>query len=80
MGQINQYEKTYHDSINKRIPRAKAIRLHCLDCCSYQANEVKLCAVKDCVLWRYRMGYEEKDALYYEYKSNNASNDEIIDV
>ena len=42
----------------KRIPRSKAIRLKCLDCCNGSANEVKLCTSKNCPLYIYRMGYE----------------------
>ena len=34
----------------------KAIRAKCLDCCCDQANEVKLCPVKDCSLWPFRFG------------------------
>lgn len=34
----------------------KAIRAKCIDCSAYQLNEVKLCPVKDCPLWKYRMG------------------------
>lgn len=42
----------------KRIPRSKAIRLKCLDCCNGSANEVKLCPSKKCPLFIYRLGYE----------------------
>lgn len=42
----------------ERLSRAKAIRAKCLDCCCYQANEVKLCPCKDCPLWCYRLGHE----------------------
>ena len=34
----------------------KAIRAKCLDCCCDQANEVKLCPVKDCSHWPCRFG------------------------
>ena len=64
MAEENKYEKIYKDSIGKRITRTKAIRLKCLECCCYQSNEVSLCPSKECPLWRYRMGYEEKDELY----------------
>lgn len=49
----------------ERLTRAKAIRLKCLDCCCFQSNEVRLCPSKEWPLWRYRMGSEEKDELYY---------------
>ena len=35
----------------------KAIRLKCLDCCCYQANEVRLCTATKCPLFAYRMGH-----------------------
>lgn len=63
---MNKYEKAVNDAVGKRISRTKAIRLKCLDCCAYQANEVKECTNTKCPLWRYRMGYEEKDDLYYQ--------------
>lgn len=61
----NKYEKMVKDSKGKRISRTKAIRYKCLDCCSYQSNEVRDCPAKDCPLWRFRMGHEEKDELHY---------------
>lgn len=60
METMNKYEKMVNDAVGKRISRSKAIRLKCLDCCVYQANEVKECTCTTCPLWRYRMGYEEK--------------------
>ena len=44
----------------KKITRAKAIRLKCLDCCCGSNAEVRNCPVKNCPLWRYRMGSEKK--------------------
>jgi hypothetical protein len=40
----------------KRLTPLKAIRAKCLDCCCQQANEVRLCTVKGCPLYDYRMG------------------------
>ena len=54
-----------------RVNRAKAIRLKCLDCCNQQQKEVKECPVKDCTLWRYRMGTEVRDDLYYKSLETN---------
>jgi hypothetical protein len=34
----------------------KAIRLKCLDCSAGSAHEVRLCGIKACSLYRYRMG------------------------
>lgn len=45
----------------KRLTRAKAIRAKCLDCCCGQAIEVRLCTVKKCPLYRYRLGKEVTD-------------------
>lgn len=69
-GNMNMYEKKIVKSRGKRISRAKAIRFKCLDCCGYQSNEVRLCTSEDCPLWRYRMGKEERDELYYASRSN----------
>ena len=33
-----------------------AVRAKCLDCCMGQANELKLCTIKDCSLYLYRFG------------------------
>lgn len=34
----------------------KSIRRKCLDCCCGSAQEVRLCAVKNCTLYPYRLG------------------------
>ena len=34
----------------------KAVRGHCLQCCSGSALEVTICAAKACPLWAYRLG------------------------
>ena len=34
----------------------KVIRAKCLNCCCYQAIEVKRCTAVKCPLWPYRMG------------------------
>ena len=38
------------------ISARKAIRLKCLDCSNWQNHEVRLCPVKTCPLWPFRMG------------------------
>ena len=35
---------------------AKTIRAKCLDCSVGSANEVKMCPVEDCSLWKFRFG------------------------
>jgi len=44
----------------QRLTRGKAIRAKCLDCCCGDSKEVRLCTIKDCSLYPYRMGREEK--------------------
>lgn len=68
MSQANSSEKMVRNAQGKRISRAKAIRYKCLDCCSFQTNEVRDCTSTTCPLYRYRMGHEEKDELYYQSK------------
>ena len=57
----------------KRLTRQQAIRAKCLDCCCNQQVEVRECPVKKCALWRYRMGTEERDELYYEANTKKKS-------
>ena len=40
----------------------KAIRAKCFDCCCGQFQEIKLCTVKDCPLYEYRMGKRPKSS------------------
>lgn len=44
-----------------KLTPIKAIRKKCLECCCGQRNEVRLCHIKDCALWGYRMGHRPKD-------------------
>lgn len=55
----------------KRLTRAQAIRAKCLDCCCGSYVEIKECPIKTCSLWRYRMGKEERDHLYYDNKTKS---------
>ena len=56
---------TSHDYRNIRTTSSKAIRLKCLDCCCGQHGEVRECKIYACPIWRYRMGREQQDELYY---------------
>jgi len=47
--------------MDERIPRGKAIRLKCLDCCCGSLAEVRLCEIRRCPLWRYRLGKEDEN-------------------
>lgn len=38
----------------------KAIRKHCLECSGGSWNEVKLCVIPTCPLYRYRFGHNPK--------------------
>lgn len=40
----------------KRLTPVRAIRLKCLDCSAGSSNEVKLCLIEDCPLYKYRFG------------------------
>lgn len=44
----------------KILTPLKAIRAKCLDCCCWQPTEVRLCPVKDCPLYPYRMGHNPR--------------------
>ena len=45
----------------------KSIRAKCLDCCGNSAIEVRLCTVKKCPLYGYRMDHRPpKDSLLAE--------------
>lgn len=65
--------------MNERLTRAKAIRMKCLDCCCGSSLEVNHCPTKDCPLWRYRRGIEERDELYIPRKNNNNTEEEEIE-
>jgi hypothetical protein len=48
-----------------RLRASKAIRAKCLDCVCWQPSEVRECTTVTCPLWRWRMGKEQVDELYY---------------
>ncbi|MDD6411756.1 MAG: hypothetical protein PUG03_08220 [Oliverpabstia intestinalis] len=43
-----------------KLTPVKAIRKKCLDCCNGQQVEVRLCELKTCPLYGYRMGHRPK--------------------
>lgn len=45
----------------KVLTPLKAIRAKCLECSCGQAKEVRLCILKNCSLYPYRMGKRPKD-------------------
>jgi len=38
----------------------KAIRKKCMECSNHSTKEVRLCPIKDCPLWPYRLGKNPK--------------------
>ena len=68
---MNDAAISTQDNHITRLNRAKAIRHKCLDCCVYQPSEVRLCPSRECPLWRYRMGKEERDDIYLGSHSQN---------
>lgn len=50
----------------ERLSRNEAIRAKCLDCSCGSFVEIRECPIKKCSLWRFRMGKEERDELYYQ--------------
>lgn len=53
--------------ITNRSP-LKAIRAKCLDCSGESAQEVRLCPVKDCPLYCYRMGRSNRKPMTEEQR------------
>lgn len=43
-----------------KLTRKQAIKERCLNCSGYNRKEVKNCEIKECPLYRYRLGAEEK--------------------
>lgn len=52
-------KKDFSDEKN-HLTRSKAIRAKCLDCCYDDKKQVRLCEIKTCPLWMYRMGNMNK--------------------
>ena len=46
--------------MNKLTP-VQAIRQKCIDCCGGELKEVRLCDIKDCPLYPYRLGHRPKE-------------------
>ena len=46
-----------HDfRVDEPLPRTKAIRRNCIECCCGNAAEVRRCEITDCFLWPWRLG------------------------
>ena len=50
----------------------KAIRAKCLDCSCGMAKEVRLCLIKECPLWPYRMGKRPKNDKYINEEGSSS--------
>lgn len=51
---IRRSTRTKNGIEEMEFTRGKAIRLKCLDCCCWNAAEVRRCPVEECPLWGYR--------------------------
>jgi hypothetical protein len=45
----------------KKLTPIKAIRAKCMDCSCWSFKEVRLCPIKQCPLFGYRLGHRPKD-------------------
>lgn len=43
-----------------KLTPMKAIRAKCVECCAGSPKEVRLCTIKNCALYKYRMGHRPK--------------------
>tara|TARA_B100001093_G_C26476810_1_gene863056 strand:+ start:312 stop:641 length:330 start_codon:yes stop_codon:yes gene_type:complete len=56
---------------HSNLPLAQIIRKKCLDCCAFQAREVRKCVCTSCPLWPYRMGKNPFQAAKHKGKPSN---------
>jgi len=60
---------------HKPMSALKAMRLRCLDCCTFSANEVRLCVAVDCPSWPFRLGkHPWRQPMSAEAKAKLAAN------
>ena len=45
-----------------RLTPIQAIRQKCIECCCGELKEVRLCDMKDCPLYDYRMGHRPDES------------------
>ena len=64
-------ENLLEDAGHIQTPIAKIIRKKCLDCCGFQAGEVRKCVAISCPLWPYRMGKNPFLSAKYKKMSSN---------
>ena len=63
----------------KVLTPVKAIRAKCLDCCGLQWSEVKVCPIKSCPLYPYRLGKRPKKDAEGNYMEGQISLNEILE-
>ena len=49
-------EEEFKQEVNENTNVLRAIKLKCLDCSTYNINEIKECPVKECPLYPFRQG------------------------
>ena len=49
-------EEEFNKEVSENTNVLRAIKLKCLDCSSYNTNEIKECPVKKCPLYPFRLG------------------------
>ena len=59
-------DRLWRRTMIKKLTPMKAIRLKCLDCCNWQASEVKLCPIDGCPIHAFRMGHRPDNVPTYD--------------
>ena len=49
-------EEEFNKEVSENTNPLRAIKLKCLDCSTYNINEIKECPVKKCPLYPFRLG------------------------
>ena len=49
-------EEDFNKEVSENTNILRAIKLKCLDCSTYNINEIKECPVKNCPLYPFRLG------------------------
>jgi hypothetical protein len=66
--------------MTKKLTPIRAIRAKCLDCSAGQYIEIKLCPVKECALYPYKMGKRPKKSLDSPMVSEKGTQQKIGDA
>lgn len=54
-------KEQFDEAVEKVTKFSEAIRLKCYDCSAMQMNEVRLCTVTTCPLYKFRFGRKPKE-------------------